>query len=375
MHGLTIAAGLTLAAIVLWDSFETILLPRRASGNVRLTRWVITGLWWAWRLAARPVRTRPARIGFLSVFGIFGLLVLLAVWAAGLILAFGLLHWGAGANLRDPQGPPGFGTCLYFSASTFFTLGLGEVVPVGPLERLLAVIEAGMGFGFLALMLSYLPVLYQAFSRRESRITMLDEWAGSPPSAGQLLRRAGEARDPRRLDELLRDWETTTSELLESHLSYPILAFFRSQHDNQSWLASLTTVLDACAIVTAGLDDVPPFQARMTFAIARHAVVDVSQVFALRPRSDDPERLPPAELARLREWLGAHGVTLPADEGWAERVTDARRLYEPYVHALARHLWIELPGWLPPERQRFNWLTTAGAAGRAHGDEAGGAHR
>ena len=139
-------------------------------------------------------------------------------------------------------------------------------------------VEAGTGFGFLALVLSYLPVLYQSFSRRETRITMLDEWAGSPPSRGgaaaPLLR---EPRSGRGAQRLLRDWEVAAAEILESHLSYPILAFFRSQHDNQSWLASLTAVLDTCALVIVGVDGIDPFQARLTFAIGRHALVDVSQ--------------------------------------------------------------------------------------------------
>lgn len=359
MHALAIAAGILLAAIVLWDSFETILLPRRASGRIRLTRLVFRVLWRSWRLAALPFRRRSSRISFLSVFGIFGLLVLLGIWAAGLILAYALGYWGIGSRLHDVYGATGFGTCLYFSASTFFTLGMGEVTPQGPLARLLAVTEAGGGFGFLALMLSYLPVLYQAFSRRESRITMLDEWAGSPPCAAVLLRRGREAADPAHLDHLLREWETTTSEILESHLSYPMLAFLRSQHDNQSWIASLTTLLDACALLMVGVDGVPPFQARMTFAIARHAVVDLSQVFGLRPEVDAPDRLPGPEMERLRGWLAAAGVRLDGSPAPERRLADLRRMYEPYVIALGRYLWMEVPGWLPPERSRFNWETTA----------------
>ncbi len=363
MHAVAIVAGLALAAIVLWDSFETILLPRRASGRIRLTRFVFKGLWAAWRLGARPFRGRRNRISFLSVFGVFGLIALVVIWAAGLIVSYSLVYWGLGAKVRDVLGPAGFGTCIYFSASTFFTLGMGEVIPVGPLARFFAVVEAGMGFGFLALMLSYLPVLYQAFSRRESRITMLDEWAGSPPCAAVLLRRGLEARDPRHLDQLLHEWEQTISEILESHLSYPMLAFFRSQHDNQSWLASLTTMLDTCALVMVGVDGVPPFQARMTFAIARHAAVDLSQVFGLKPEVPDPDRLAQADFDALRDWLAAAGVRLDGTVEPEMRLADLRRMYEPFVHALGRYLQMDVPGWLPPERSRFNWETTA--AGRA----------
>jgi hypothetical protein len=359
---IAIAAGATLALVVLWDSFETILMPRRASGPVRLTRFVLLGLWRAWRTAARPIRGRAARENFLSAYAILGLLILLVVWATGLIVAFGLMHWGIGSRLRAAApGSAPLWTDLYMSASTFFTLGLGDVVPLGRLARGLTVLEAGMGFGFLALVVSYLPVLYSAFSRRESRITMLDEWTGSPPSAAVLLRRGAESGDARDVLRLLHDWEIAAAELLESHLSYPILAFFRSQHDNQSWLASLTTMLDACALIVVGVGGVPSFQARLTFAIARHAVVDLSQVLGLKPEPPPEPRLPDEDHARLRAWLAEGGVALGDDAGAIQRLAELRALYEPYVHVLARHLWMPMPPWLPPERTRFNWQTTAWA--------------
>jgi len=357
---LTGAVGLALLLLVLWDSFETILLPRRASGPLRLARFVLGVLWAAWAAAARPIRGRAARENVLSFYAISALLALFVVWAGALILAFALLHAALGSHVTG-RGPTAFWTDLYLSGTTFFTLGLGDVVPTTRSARALTVVEAGMGFGFLALVISYLPVLYQAFSRREARISMLDEWTGSPPSAAVLLRRGAEGGDPGAVAALLHDWEVAAAELLESHLSYPILAHFRSQHDNQSWLASLTSVLDACALVIAGVEGLPVFQARLTFAIARHAVVDISQVLGLRPEPPQPPRLDAADLERLRAWLAEGGVRLEPGERAAARLDELRAMYEPYVHVLARHLLMPLPGWLPPERTRFNWRTTAWA--------------
>ena len=138
------------------------------------------------------------------------------------------------------------------SGTNFFTLGLGDVTPTTTSARVLTTVEAGMGFGFLALVIGYLPVLSQAFSRRESAIALLDARAGSPPTAAELLRRRGGRRpSPGRL---LNDWERWSAEVLESHISFPVLAFYRSQHDNQSWVAALTTVLDTCALVITGVD-------------------------------------------------------------------------------------------------------------------------
>ena len=186
------------------------------------------------------------------------------------------------------------------------------------------VVEAGIGFGFLAIVIAYLPVLYQAFSRREVSISLLDARAGSPPSAGELLRRHGQ--DMKELSQLLYDWERWSAELLESHLSYPVLGFFRSQHTNQSWLAALTAVLDTCAVVIAGVDGGPTRQAQLTFAMARHAVVDLAQIFMTAPRALAPDRLPPSSLIRLREVLAEAGVILQ------EGITAEQKLQRVATH-------------------------------------------
>src|SRR5712664_313072 len=174
------------------------------------------------------------------------------MWAASLIIGFGMLHWASGSSLVVQGAGATFWDDLYMSGTTFFTLGLGDVVPRRSLARGLTVVEGGVGFGFLAAVVGYLPVLYQAFSRREVSITLLDARAGSPPSAGELLHR--HAGDLDVLDTLLRDWEHWAAEVLESHLSYPVLSFFRSQHDNQSWLGALTTILDASALFMTALE-------------------------------------------------------------------------------------------------------------------------
>jgi len=214
-----------------------------------------------------------------------------------------------------------------------------------------------LGFGFLAIIVGYLPVIYQSFSRREVIISMLDARAGSPPNAAQLLTRNAENHTSDGLTPLLRDWEHWSAELLESHLSYPVLAYFRSQHDNQSWLGALTTILDACALVTAGLKGCSLNQARLTFAIARHAVVDLAQVFNTRPEFDRVNRLSPEELERLNAALRAAG--LDPDDPKGERLARLRRMYEPYVDALARHLQMELPPWILQTSKKDNWQTTA----------------
>src|SRR5881409_3117920 len=345
--------GIALLATVLWDAFETIILPRRVSGRFRLTKFFYRATWRPWRAVA-PLLPRRPRDAFLSFYGPLSLLLLLALWAAGIVLAFGMLQWAAGSALAMVGGGPGFGADLYMSGTTFFTLGLGDVVPRTPIAKTVTVIESGTGFAFLALVIGYFPVIYQAFSRREMAISLLDARAGSPPTAGELLWRYRWDEDGHALSELLREWEHWAADVLESHLSYPALAYFRSQHYNQSWLGALTTILDASALVMAGVEGRSKRQAALTFAMARHAVVDLAQVFHTPPRAD-AQRLTGAELARLQARLAEGKMRWRDAAGAARRLAHLRRMYEPYVAALAGHLAVTLPPWVRQVDRADNW--------------------
>jgi hypothetical protein len=208
--------------------------------------------------------------------------------------------------------------------------------------------------------IGYIPVVYSSFSRREIQISMLDARAGSPPSAAELLvRLTGRTGDPgvqqSVLDEVLRDWERWSAELLESQISYPVLSFFRSQHSNQSWLGALTTMLDVSSLVLAGIEGVHPGQAKLTFAMARHAAVDLAQVVNARYDAAWPDRLPDEDFERLRCVLEEVGLRLKSDETARANLSRLRAMYEPYVHSTARNLMLTLPPWRHPERARDNW--------------------
>jgi ABC-type multidrug transport system fused ATPase/permease subunit len=349
--------GVLLMVVVLWDVFETIVLPRRVTRRFRLTRAFYRLIWNPWSAIARKIHKSKRRETFLSIFGPLSLLMLLVVWAVTLVFGFALLHWAFGSHISLANGQPGFLTDLYYSGTTFFTLGLGDIAPINPAARAMTVIEASLGFGLLALVIGYFPVLYQAFSRREVNISMLDARAGTPPTAAELLRRYQEGQSLESLDQFLRDWEMWAADLMESHLSYPVLCFFRSQHDNQSWLAALNTVLDACSLVMVGIDGIPKWQAQLTFKMARHAVVDISQIFNTSPVKHDAARLPREDLATLRLALTDSGVALR--DGEEATLDELRAMYEPYTHVLSRYLMMPLPGWLPKARASDNWQTSA----------------
>jgi hypothetical protein len=355
--------GVAVFLVVAWDAFEAIILPRRVTRKFRISRFYYIFTWRSWKLYARIIPHRKSREAFLGFFGPISLLFLIGVWAIGLVVAFGMMQYGAGSavNVTGPGVSSGLATDIYLSGTTFFTLGLGDVVPRSSLARFLVVAEGGFGFGFLAAVIGYLPFIYGAFGRRETNISLLDARAGTPPTAGELLRRHSYPGGMDALRDLLKEWERWCAELLESHLSYPVLAYFRSQHDNQSWISALTAILDTCTFAVAGIEGGCSKQAELTFAIARHAVVDLCQVFGAAPRPLPYDRLPAETLHKIRAKLAEHGTVLLATPEADQKLADLRKMYEPYVNALASHLSQTLPAWIPGEKSKDNWQTTAWA--------------
>jgi Ion channel len=343
--------GLVLVAGVLRDAFETIILPRRVSG-VRISKVFYRLSWKPWAAVARRMPPSDRREAFLSYYGPLSLLVLLVLWGVVLIGGFALLLWAAN------YGPLTAIQSLYVSGVNFTTLGLGDFVPRTDLARFVTVVEAGVGFGFLAIVISYLPILYQSFSRRESAISTLDEWAGSPPSAGELFRRVNEAGALDELRPLLNRWEEWTAEVLESHLSYQVLCYFRSQHENESWLAALTAIMDLATAWLAAQVEGRTWAARRLYAIGRHALGDLSQVLQAAPHFDGPSRLSESDIETIHQDLAKAGVSIDL-ASFRERLNTLRRGYEPYAEALGRELVMDLPPWLPVAGRKDNWETTA----------------
>jgi hypothetical protein len=353
--------SLALIVLALWDAFEAMVFPRRVTRTYRPTRLFYRSTWMVWRLIACWMNPGRRRESFLSIFGPLSLLGLFATWVAILILGFALLHWTLATPLHTPDDSTDLTAYWYLSGSTFFTLGYGDMTPSQPLGRVLAVVESGLGLGFLALVVGYLPALFQAFSRRETTISLLDARAGSPPSAAQFLTRLYQAGQPAAVAPFLEEWERWAAELLESHLSFPVLSFYRSQHDNQSWLAALTTILDTCALLLAGIRGKHDYQAQLTFAMARHAAVDVALVFKTPPRISEPDRLPAGRCLQLREQLLKAGLNWEDGPGMVQRFHELRDMYEPFVAALAEYLLLALPPIFPDKATVDNWQTTAWA--------------
>jgi hypothetical protein len=281
------------------------------------------------------------------------------MWAGVVLFGFALIYYALGSPFSDGQREAGILSDLYVSGTTIFTLGLGDVTPHRGVVRAIVILESGTGLGLLAVVMGYFPVLYTAFSRREVTISLLDARAGSPPTAAELLRRHAYQGGENALSVLLVEWERWSAELLESHISYPLLCYFRSQHTNQSWISALTAVLDTSALLIAGVQGHEARQAQLTFAMARHALVDLSQIFSLTPVSGVADRLPLARYDQLYALLCQSGVSVCRDGRSYERLRDMRALYEGYAETLSNYLCMPLPPWTADAPHKDNWLAVA----------------
>ena len=352
-------SSVLLIVLILLDGFEAMLLPRRVTHAFRFARLFYRFTWMPWSAIGRRMPAGRRREGWLSLYGPMSILVLFAAWATGLIVGFAVLHQALDTPLNTPGGRRDPLDYLYMSGTTFFTLGFGDVTPADAPGRALAVIEAGIGFGFLAAMIGYLPVLYAAFSRREVTISLLDARAGSPPSAAEGLLRVAPTGRLDGISRLLEEWERWAAELLESHLSFPVLSYYRSQHDNQSWLAALTAMLDTCALLMSHIEHADAYQAGLTFAMARHAAVDLSQIFRAAPIELASPRYAAEGFRRFLDALRDSGVPARDDAAAVSKFAELRKMYEPFVNALAHHFVLTLPPIVPEGAVVDNWQTSA----------------
>jgi hypothetical protein len=346
MHVLVGIVGALIILAMLVEFFVAFMLPRRVKRDPRIARGIYAALWRPWRMAA--ARLSPAAEDtVLGFFGPLALLLELMVWVLGLMVGFALLQWAFGSKLG--AGSHGFADDLYFSSGEFLSAAVTGA-PIGGAAKALSLLEAATGVGVLFIVIGYLPSVYFAFSRREIAVSQLASRAGTPPSAVHFLRRISERDRWEQLRDYLGEAEEWVAEMMETHLSYPLLAYYRSQHVNQNWLAALTTIVDTSAAVIAALPDGVPAVAEQTYAIGRHALSDLAHVFRV-PRVE-ANRLTDAAFENIWDALESH--PLREEEIDAEkmrrRLDHLRNAYEPNAIGLSIALGLSLPGWAPAER-------------------------
>jgi hypothetical protein len=342
---LVLGGALVLATLV--DAFEVVLLPRPVRRRVRLNRYFFQCTWnaWAWCAGFWPSGRR--REDFIGVYGPLSMVMLFALWGVSLVCGFALVHWGLQGIIPN-AGSDTLLTLIVISGDAFFTLGYGDNVPHHWLARLLVIFEAGTGFGFIALTVGYMPVLYQHFTRRDLQLIEFSARAGSPPTAAALLGWHVHG-SPEALERWLRDWEFWASELIESHAVYPMLAYYRSQHEGHSWLGSLAVLLDVCTLLIAGADDPRRHQATATFSALRRILDEACEALRVAPVAQVSARRMDAEALRLiTPTIRRILPNWRDDEAALQAIHVLRRTYEPKLEGLAAYLLLHLPDWIDP---------------------------
>jgi hypothetical protein len=330
MRWIALPVGIVVVVWTLLDVFRTLVMPRAARGRVRLSRILFQPIWRPWRWIGVRGKTTQARERILSAAAPFFFFVLLIGWLSLSLLGYALILWSPA--FVDGIGPGGdsFGNALYVSGTSLFTLG--SVTGVTGWTRAIVVAQAATGLGLFAVVIGYLPVLYQSFNRREVGVLLLDTRAGSPPSGPELLHRMGSAGVASSLHGLFAEWERWVADVLESHMSYPILTLFRSPHDNTSWVTSLGSVLDAATLLLTAVEDEPDERAILIYGTGVHAVEDLFYYFRLTERETVIQR---DEFEDVLGDMKDDGFAVrPLDDAFA-RFTKKRAKYAPRLDALA----------------------------------------
>jgi len=344
--------GFVFVSLTLWDIFQTMVMPRTLSSAWRIAHHFYGISWSVLRAASRDEPRRERWTPLLTMYGPLSLFLLMGLWGAGLIVGFALLNLGVSGVANHLS----FGEQIYLSGTTLLTLGMGDVRPEGIAGRVVTVSEAGVGFAGLTVIVSFLPVLNQAFAKREAETALLLARAGHPASAAGMLRRLVIPGGGGLLVEHLQRYEEWSAYLVENYTSYPMLAFFRSRHENQSWLAAMTVVLDGCALLQMGFKKRPDWaeaakdQAELTFAMGCRVLVTLTTILGLDPASCYEERFQPDQLRSFVGALGSQGMELSLADESIEHLRRLRDLYEPLLFALSDKLALSIPPFVVTNR-------------------------
>jgi hypothetical protein len=249
-----VVVGAAIAALGIVDALDTLVSNRvRWPGGRRVRLLWLTDAWLTllWRVVAsigRRIRSERRREALLSTFAPVGLLTLVLVWLGLVVLGFGLIWWALADRM---SGVEGLGDALYFSGVVQLTVGFGEIVPLGGGVRALALLQAALGVLVTAMVIGFLPSLYGAYAERERMLLRLDDLSDDRLTPIGLLRSWVVDGDRSEMERGFEEWERWTALVLESHLTYPMLMWFRSQQRGQSWITGLGVVLDAATMVIA----------------------------------------------------------------------------------------------------------------------------
>ena len=342
MDAAFVIAGAFVIALVLYDIFLTIVVPRPASRFARLSAHFIPPVWVRWRSVGLAMRDTDRRDAFLGVFAPFGVITMLMLWEIFLVIGFALAFYG----LHDQVKPPltTFGDALYFAGTSFTTIGFGDFVGTTMSARLLSLAAGATGLGTTAIVLTYLFLMFGAFQRREVRVIMMDVRAGAPPSGVAFLVSHAELDIRADMPSAFMEMQAWTAEILDTHLAYPMLFYFRSSHDHASWIAALGAALDAATLLATTVADEAAGQATLLVDIGTHAMHDIAGYFRM-PNEDGPgvER---HEFVDARARLARAGYALHDEETSWKDFCRLRSRYAEALNRIARYWAIPPAQWI-----------------------------
>jgi hypothetical protein len=309
-------------------------------------------MWLAWRWLSQRTTSLDRSERRLAAFGPLSLLAFFLIWGVGIVLGYGLIFYGLADEFRPALVD--FQTSFYVSASTLVPLAYGDYVPEAGLARLIIVAESVTGIGFAAVAITLLFTLYDAFRSREEAVIALDALAGAPPAGVYMLEYAASHGLRPQLTETFEEWRKWTASVLESHLAYPWLFFFRSSHDNEAWINSFAAVMDAAVLVISTIDgDESEGSAHLMVIVGNHFVEDTSWVLRF---SVDPDAIIDRDEYQVAvERLRKAGYRIK-EGGW-DKFSTLRAKYGSVVNQLALLLAVPAAEWVGdrsylPHRQR-----------------------
>jgi hypothetical protein len=308
---LALLGGFLVIVWIGWSAIRIVVVPR--GEQVRLGRTVFLVMREIFEFAGRRAKSYESYDRIMARYAPCTLLMLPVVWAVGMFLAFIPMYWASGTSWSE---------AVIASGSSYTTLGFDRPTPLA--AQTLCFVEALIGLGLVALLISYLPALYSAFARREAEVVKLEVRAGSPPRAETFLVRIHRIRGLEYFASAWDDWEQWFVELEESHTSQPAIAFFRSPRVNSSWITSAGAVMDTAAITVSCLELEPNPQAQVMIRSGFLALRAIATFFHLPydpdPTADSPISVTRDEFDQLMATLIEAGLPVKADldQAWKD---------------------------------------------------------
>ena len=334
-----VIVGVLIVAMILYDIFLAVLVPRPASAFARLSARYIPFVWRYWRSIGLALQDSNRRDAFLGIFAPFGVISLLALWEIFLISGFALIQFGLGDQIS--RAPSTFGDALYFAGRSFIFSDYGGSTMSA---RLVSLATGATGIGTIAVVLTYLFLMFGAYQRREIRVISIDARAGAPPSGVAFLVGHAELNIRADMPAAFIEMQNWSAEILDTHLAYPMLFYFRSSHDHASWIAALGASLDAATLLVTTVADESTGQASLLVDVGTHTMHDIADYFGM-PLTGGPG-VEHAEYLDARRRLANAGYVLRDEESsWREFCRYRSRYAEP-LNVIARYWAIPPAQWI-----------------------------